>query len=93
MEIDAIEIVHLLNHKEKDLTELSHFIEEAQALALKCNVESFSHVPGEYNKMAHSLARRACNNKEFEVWSNAYPNWLPSWGCDWFCFGSCALHL
>ncbi|MDV3143355.1 MAG: ribonuclease H family protein [Sweet potato little leaf phytoplasma] len=51
IELDSIQVVHLLEGKEKDLTKISIFVEEAKKFCSVLKVKDIRHIPRGSNKM------------------------------------------
>lgn len=78
VETDALQVVRFLNQQDQDETEVMLFVDEAQALSNKRNIESFTSVARDHNGVAHHLARKACLMDVSKSWVNDFPNWLSS---------------
>ncbi|MDV3194034.1 MAG: ribonuclease H family protein, partial [Sweet potato little leaf phytoplasma] len=73
IELDSIQVVHLLEGKEEDQTELNFFAEEAQRLSSGLEVQEFRHIPRRQNKIAHFLAQKAVSTGFAISWVNDFP--------------------
>lgn len=74
--LDALQLVRLLNSQECDAIKIFNFISKAQKMVEGRRIVSFSHVGRRQNEVAHHLARKACQSDGSELWNNYFPNWL-----------------
>ena len=83
---DAEVIIKALNNGGFSSSSFGHIIRDIKLLSSAFNKVSFSHTRRQGNRVAHGLARMACNFSTFQVWMEDVPpdlNCFPFfWG--WF---------
>ena len=73
LEGDSEIIINALSSGGRDSSSYGHILEDIKILSLAFQSLSFSHTRRIGNKLAHCLARSACNFFPFQVWMEEIP--------------------
>lgn len=76
IELDSIQVVHLLEGNEEYVTKLALFVEEAKSFIEVLQVHNIQHIPERFNKMAHQLTHLACSTNSSHSWFYDFSCWL-----------------
>ena len=73
LEGDSEIIINALSSGGRDSSSFGHILEDIKVLSLAFQSLTFSHTRRIGNKLAHCLARSACNFSPFQVWMEEIP--------------------